>query len=130
MQAIRHLAHASIRMLFWRKTPFAFTPICQSCDKLITDCMKADGITSSGDFAHFVKSEYLSDFIRYTRYTEKPIITSSMLTRIDILSLASRNIICLKEILIITNSARLLEMSFPQTAHIDYFTISLDMQDL
>jgi hypothetical protein len=59
---------ASVRMLFWEEDPFALHLICQSCDKLINDCMKAAGITSRGDFADRIKPEYLSNF--YTIYRE------------------------------------------------------------
>jgi hypothetical protein len=57
LQAIRHLLHSSIRLLLWEEDPFALHLICQSCDKLIIDCMKADGIESPVNFAAHVKPE-------------------------------------------------------------------------
>jgi hypothetical protein len=71
LQAIRHLLHASIRMLFSDEDPFALHLVCQSCDKLITDCLTVDTsqrMTPLADaFADLVKPGYRKAFFKLYR---------------------------------------------------------------
>ncbi|SRR6266404_999949 len=119
LQAIRHLLHSSIRLLLWEEDPFALHLICQSCDKLIIDCMKADGIESPVNFAAHVKPEYLKSF--FAIYRE----TYNYLKHADEdrhAKLGVRNIVKNNELSIFLNVTRfaLVNKSF-WTAHVRYF---------
>jgi len=119
LQAIRHLLHSSIRLLFWEEDPFALHLICQSCDKLIIDCMEVDGIDSPVDFASRIKSEYLKAFYRIHRETYNYLKHAKEDRHAK---LGVRNIVRSNEISIFLNVARFNLLVNPfWTAHVRYF---------
>lgn len=119
LQAIRNLLHSSIRLLFWEEDPFALHLICQSCDKLIVDCMAADGIQSPVNFADHVKPEYLQAFYRIHRETYNYLkhAKKDRHTKLGV-----RNIVKNNEMSIFLNVARINRLKKPfWTAHVKYF---------
>jgi hypothetical protein len=119
IQAIRHLLHSSIRLLFWEEDPFAIHLICQSCDKLIIDCLEADVIQSPVNFADHVKPEILQAFYRIHRETYNYFKHAKEDRHKN---LGVRNIVKNNEIAIFLNVARLhyLKRSF-YTVHMRYY---------
>jgi hypothetical protein len=118
IQAIRHLLHASIRMLFWEEDPFALHLVCQSCDKLILDCMEADGIQPKADFADYIKPEYLGEFYRIYRemYNYLKHAKNDRHGKLGVRKIVKNN-----EMSIFLNVARSRELGKVWTAHVRYF---------
>lgn len=119
IEAIRHLLQSSIRMLFWEEDPFALQLVSQSCDKLIVDCLEADGIQSPVNFADYLKPQYLKPFYRIHRETYN-YLKHAKEDRHALLGV--RNIVQNNEMSIFLNVAKfnVLRKSM-YTAHIRYF---------
>src|SRR5262249_37659310 len=118
MAAIRHLLHASIRMVFWEEDPFAVHLVSQSCDKLVVDCMEVDGVQSDDDFVTYIKPERLKDFYRIYRETYN-YLKHAKNDRNEQLGVGS--IVKMNEMSIFMNIARLTEMNVPYTTHVRYY---------
>jgi hypothetical protein len=124
LQAIRHLLHASIRMLFWEEDPFALHIVSQSCDKLITDCIKQDNLHTTVEFARFVKPQYLRDFydIYRTTYNYFKHANKDRYQKLEV-----RDIVIVNETEMLVNAARLNEVYRIYTCHMKYFSHYMQM---
>lgn len=118
LQAIRHLLHASIRMLFADEDPFALHLVCHSCDKLITDCIKADNLNAGSFIDHVVRPEYRKEF--YVIYREVYNYLKHANTDRNS-NLGVRQIVQINELSILFNIKNINEIMTFNTAHTRYY---------
>ena len=118
LQAIRHLLHASIRMLFADEDPFALHLVCQSCDKLISDCIKVDNFNTSSFMDSIVIPEYRREFYRIYREVYNYLKHAKTDRHIK---LGVRRIVQINEISILMNIRNFNTIMPFNTAHTRYY---------